>query len=741
MRRLAFAGAVALLVTAAYGPGDAEKSFSAPIGGQYTLAPAVTTATYSQMLGLYPIPGAPGEAVVITQNGYLWRVSITDSFAPVPFGDMGRCPDAVDDDGDTRINDGCPASGPAESGSGCTDATDNDGDGFVNDGCGAFDPPENCADAIDNTGDGYVNDGCPASGTSEADLTPSAPPYECADAIDSDGDTLVNDGCPAITPTEAKLQLGYEEGLVGLAFSPQYQTDGRVYLYYTTPENSPPDPTNYCCRDRLSRFQVSGNTLDMASEVLLIDQHDREPWHVAGQLAFGPDGYLYMGLGDEGWVYDPYGNGQNKEVLFGKMLRIDVTGEATYAIPTGNPFADGPGGNADEIYAYGFRNPWRFSFDTATGDLWAGDVGQYNYEEVNKVVSGGNYGWSVMEGYECQGGGSCTEPTDHQPPRTAYCHSQWVPTCPGYPAAGDCAIIGGFVYHGTAMPELDGWFVYGDFCTGKIWAVDTASQTSDPVLIFDSPYNISSFSQLPDGELLVLTYNNAIYRLTLDTDTDGIPNETDNCPAIANADQTDTDADGAGNACDSDDDNDLVSDVAEPPCGADPLVAAVRPERVDGAFAGADDDGDTEVDEALPIGSEAFDCDGDGYTGTAESHVFQYLTQTDGDQKTCQEYDTSFPNATHKPSKRWPSDLDGSPFSLNKVNISDLGSFIGPIRYLNQDVGTDPNDVRFDLVPGSTVGFEINVADMAAMVSGASGFPPMLGVAKAFAGPMCPYAP
>jgi hypothetical protein len=169
------------------------------------------------------------------------------------------------------------------------------------------------------------------------------------------------------------------------------------------------------------------------------------------------------------------------------------------------------------------------------------------------------------------------------------------------------------------------------------------------------------------------------------------------------------------------------------------------PERIDSAFAAADDDGDTFVDEALPGGAANFDCDGDGYKGSAEAHVFAYLPQTNGDQKTCQEYEASFPNpAAHiRPSKRWPADIASSnPFSFDKVNIQDLSSFTTPIRYLNQDVGTDPMDVRFDLVPGAGVfADDINITDMAALTTGASGSPPMLGGARAFNGPVCPYGP
>jgi hypothetical protein len=211
----------------------------------------------------------------------------------------------------------------------------------------------------------------------------------------------------------------------------------------------------------------------------------------------------------------------------------------------------------------------------------------------------------------------------------------------------------------------------------------------------------------------------------------------------------DSDGDGIPDNEDTDDDNDGVADIAETPCGADPIDVIPplsRPERIDGAFAAVDDDGDTLVDEALPAGASAFDCDGDGYRGSAEAHIATYLPgpPTDGDQKTCQEYDTAFPNtAPHvKPSKRWPADLAGvTTFSLNKINVQDISSFVSPIRYMNQDVGTDPGDVRFDLVPGTTFGFDINIADLAAITSGASGFPPMLGGARAFNGPVCPYAP
>jgi hypothetical protein len=188
----------------------------------------------------------------------------------------------------------------------------------------------------------------------------------------------------------------------------------------------------------------------------------------------------------------------------------------------------------------------------------------------------------------------------------------------------------------------------------------------------------------------------------------------------------------------------LVSAVLDE-CGADLVDALSGPERVDGAFAGVDDDGDTTLDEALPVGAAGFDCDGDGYTGAAEAHVYSYVSQADGDQKVCQEYDLGFvnPNPDVRPSRRWPSDVNrsvGPPDSFIRVNILDLTTLLAPVRYFDTDVGTNPGDVRFDLMPGPGLFLmDINITDLTALLAGPSGMPPMLAGVRAFDGPVCPY--
>ena len=286
-----------------------------------------------------------------------------------------------------------------------------------------------------------------------------------------------------------------EGGLLGLAFSPAYQSDRRVYLYFTSNDGCAGGSPR--C-DVLSRFRVSGGVLDAASERVMLEVADPYPNHNGGQIVFGPDGYLYAGLGDGGSGGDPQGNGQNLSSALGKILRIDVSGDTAKA-PADNPFRDGSGGKNDYIWAYGLRNPWRFTFDRQSGQMWAGDVGQNVWEEVDHIVRGGNYGWKIMEGPECFQAPSCNT-SGLRLPRASYSH------------ADGCSITGGYVYRGASMPELKGWYVYADYCSGLVWAVN-AADSSAPVLLADTGRTISSFAERPDGELLAITFDRAVYRL------------------------------------------------------------------------------------------------------------------------------------------------------------------------------------------------------------------------------------
>jgi glucose/arabinose dehydrogenase len=278
-----------------------------------------------------------------------------------------------------------------------------------------------------------------------------------------------------------------EEGLLGLAFAPDYVASRRFYVYYTA--GGPR-------RSVIARF-TAGAVADPASERRIREIPQPYSNHNGGAMVFGPDGMLYIASGDGGSGGDPQGNGQNTYTLLGKILRIDVRGDG-YAIPPDNPFA--AGGGRGEVWAYGLRNPWRITFDPATGQLWAGDVGQGAFEEVDRIVRGGNYGWNRLEGFECYNASSC-DASGTFLPRAAYSHQY------------GCSVTGGYVYRGAAMPELQGWYVYGDYCSGRIWAVDAASNDGAAIPIADTGAAISSFAELGDGELYIVTFNDAIYRL------------------------------------------------------------------------------------------------------------------------------------------------------------------------------------------------------------------------------------
>lgn len=289
---------------------------------------------------------------------------------------------------------------------------------------------------------------------------------------------------------------GWEQGLLGLAFHPNYAENGYFYVNYTTSTHT-----------HISRFKAdtaAGGKADPDSEQVLLAYRQPYDNHNGGDMHFGPDGMLYIASGDGGSGGDPQNNSQNLKSLLGKLLRIDVDREESgklYAIPTDNPFVGNPEA-APEIYAYGLRNPWRFSFDRETGELWAADVGQDELEEINLIEKGGNYGWRIKEGTLCYSGEGCDR-KDLIDPIYEYDHSQ------------GRSITGGYVYRGSALPELYGKYVYGDFTNGNIWALERKADGSvSNRLLTASGKDIASFGVDREGELYVLTLSGEIYRLT-----------------------------------------------------------------------------------------------------------------------------------------------------------------------------------------------------------------------------------
>ena len=296
-----------------------------------------------------------------------------------------------------------------------------------------------------------------------------------------------------ITP---KVRCCGERGLLGLAFAPDFETSGRLYVSYSRQPNG--DAT-------LERLTLNASTgRPNPNGTVLLTVPDVYANHNGGMLAFGPDGYLYWSTGDGGGAGDPQGNGQNTNTLLGKILRLDVSGPAGYAIPPDNPFANG--GGRPEIWAYGLRNPWRFSFDRETGDLWIGDVGQNLMEEINFQPAGSpggqNYGWNGWEGVLPYAGGSTPTPAGRTFPVIVYTH---VP---------HCSVTGGYRYRGEAEPALSGWYVYGDYCSGVIWGAREVSQgVFQPVQLLDTPYFISSFGEDERGELYVADLGGRVFRV------------------------------------------------------------------------------------------------------------------------------------------------------------------------------------------------------------------------------------
>ena len=285
-----------------------------------------------------------------------------------------------------------------------------------------------------------------------------------------------------------RISSGGERGLLGLAFHPDFPADPRIFVDYTDGQGD----------TRISSFTVDPATPDQANpdserRLLFVDQ----PYgnHNGGALAFGPDGFLVVALGDGGGGGDPQGNGQDLTALLGKVLRIDIdgtTGDRAYSIPADNPYADGADNRQPEIWLAGMRNPWRLSFDRATGDLWIGDVGQGDREEIDVQRAGApggtNFGWNRREGTACYRTG-CDDP-GLTGPVTEYGHDQ------------GCTVIGGNVYRGTAQAALVGGYVFGDYCTGRLWAIDPApGDFRAPTVVGEMGPGLSAFGEDEAGEL------------------------------------------------------------------------------------------------------------------------------------------------------------------------------------------------------------------------------------------------
>jgi glucose/arabinose dehydrogenase len=306
-------------------------------------------------------------------------------------------------------------------------------------------------------------------------------------------------------------ESSWEEGFLGFAFHPDFAENGFVFVHY----NAPPLTEGAPHRSILSRLTcvLDGRPeADPGSELILLELNQPRPYHNGGQIAFGPDGFLYVALGDGGGAGDPDRNAQNRTNLFGSLLRLDISGTPGshgpgYDIPDDNPYAGNTENWREEIWAFGLRNPWRFSFDPVTGWLWLGDVGQSRREEVNLIVPGGNYGWNVMEGTVCT-------PYYGTDDRAACETDQFLPPLWELDQeTGDRSITGGHVYRGQALPGLYGHYVFADFVSGRIYALEydgTAPPVNRQIATLSG---ITSFGVDADRELYLLNYTAGIYRL------------------------------------------------------------------------------------------------------------------------------------------------------------------------------------------------------------------------------------
>ncbi|MFL5777798.1 MAG: PQQ-dependent sugar dehydrogenase [Chloroflexota bacterium] len=312
----------------------------------------------------------------------------------------------------------------------------------------------------------------------------------------------------AVLPTPfinlgSRIRAGGEQGLLGLAFHPSFSTNRKFYVNYTRASDG---------ATIVEQYQQSPTNPDRAyfqTAVPIMRIFQPYANHNGGMLAFGPDGYLYVGMGDGGSSGDPGNRAQSIDSLLGKLLRIDVNrtvGTRKYSYPPTNPYVGKPG--LDQIWARGLRNPWRFSFDRATGDLWIGDVGQNRYEEIDRATQstgggrGANFGWRVMEGRHCYSPMTGCSTTFKTMPLVEYSHSE------------GCSVTGGYVYRGSAIPALAGSYLFSDFCSGSIWQVASgAASPAAKTLLFDTSLSVSSFGEDATNELYVLDLNGSVYKL------------------------------------------------------------------------------------------------------------------------------------------------------------------------------------------------------------------------------------
>jgi glucose/arabinose dehydrogenase len=297
-----------------------------------------------------------------------------------------------------------------------------------------------------------------------------------------------------------QVSSGSEQGLLSMALHPSFKENGTFFIDYTDIDGN----------TQVERWKVSAdndNVADPGSMETILEVDQPFPNHNGGLLLFGPDGYMYVGLGDGGSQGDPNGNGQKTEELLGSILRIDVdstSGDLNYGIPKDNPFADGDGGRP-EVWLYGFRNPWRFSFDRSTDDLYIGDVGQGTYEEIDlfpKNGEGRNFGWNIMEASSCYLTDDCDQ-SGLELPIFSYSHDF------------GCSVTGGYIYRGKKVPELSGVYLLADYCSGLLWGLGKDDSgnwvASDPQ---ETGLNISSFAEDAQGELYAIDLNGGVYSVT-----------------------------------------------------------------------------------------------------------------------------------------------------------------------------------------------------------------------------------